>query len=134
MQQFVKEANGSDIRCLVVGGKVIASMMRTAAEGEFRSNLHQGGSAKLVKISAEERATAIGAAKVMGLDIAGVDLLRAKDGPVIMEVNSSPGLEGIEKSTKIDVAGKIIESLEIRLQKKLEKDSKKKNQKTFVDL
>ncbi len=134
VQQFVKEANGSDIRCLVVGGKVIASMMRTAAEGEFRSNLHQGGSAKLVKISAEERATAIGAAKVMGLDIAGVDLLRAKDGPVIMEVNSSPGLEGIEKSTKIDVAGKIIESLEIRLQKKLEKDSKKKNQKTFVDL
>ena len=134
VQQFVKEANGSDIRCLVVGGKVIASMMRTAAEGEFRSNLHQGGSAKLVKISAEERATAIGAAKVMGLDIAGVDLLRSKDGPVIMEVNSSPGLEGIEKSTKIDVAGKIIESLEIRLQKKLEKDSKKKNQKTFIDL
>ena len=134
VQQFVKEANGSDIRCLVVGGKVIASMMRTAAEGEFRSNLHQGGSAKLVKITPEERTTAVAAAKVMGLDVAGVDLLRSDDGPVIMEVNSSPGLEGIERSTNIDVAGKIIESLEIRLEKKREKDGKKKNQKTFVDL
>ena len=134
VQEFVKEANGSDIRCLVVGGKVIASMMRTAAAGEFRSNLHQGGTAKVIKITPEERATAVKAAKVMGLEVAGVDLLRAKDGPVIMEVNSSPGLEGIEKSTKIDVAEKIITLLETRLLTKNEKDGRKKNKKDFIDL
>ena len=116
VQQFVKEAKGADIRCFVVNGRVIASMMRTAAPGEFRSNLHRGGSASAIKISPQERATAVKAAKVMGLGVAGVDMLRSNDGPVIMEVNSSPGLEGIEKATDMDVAGKIIGSLEKRFE------------------
>jgi ribosomal protein S6--L-glutamate ligase len=109
VQEFVKEAEGADIRCFVVGEKVVASMMRKGREGEFRSNLHRGGSASLVKISPEERATAVRSARVMGLNVAGVDLLRSKRGPVVMEVNSSPGLEGIEKATGKDVAGIIIE-------------------------
>lgn len=109
VQQFVKEAGGADIRCFVVGGKVVAAMKRQGAEGEFRSNLHRGGNAALVKISPKERATATLAAKIMGLNVAGVDLLRANSGPVVMEVNSSPGLEGIETATKKDVAGNIIE-------------------------
>ena len=134
VQQFVKEANGSDIRRFVLGGKVIASMMRTAAEGEFRSNLHQGGTAEAVKITKEERATAVQAAKVMGLDVAGVDMLRSDNGPVVMEINSSPGLEGIENTTGIDVAGAIIKTLEQRLEKKQEKDSKRKRERSFVDL
>lgn len=112
VQEFIKEAGGTDIRALVVGGKVIAAMQRTGAEGEFRSNLHRGGSAKAIKISPEERATAIRSAKAMGLNVCGVDMLRANHGPVVMEVNSSPGLEGVEKATGIDVAGKIIEYLE----------------------
>ncbi|RYD35761.1 MAG: RimK family alpha-L-glutamate ligase, partial [Verrucomicrobiaceae bacterium] len=112
VQEFIKEANGSDIRCIVVGGKVVASMKRQAPEGEFRSNLHRGGSAEKVKITPEERATAIRAAKAMGLNVAGVDLLRSNHGPVVMEVNSSPGLEGIEQSSKKDVAGGIIEFIE----------------------
>lgn len=112
VQEFIKEAGGADIRCLVVGGKVIASMKRQAAEGEFRSNLHRGGSAKLIKITPEERSTAVRAAKIMGLNVAGVDILRSNHGPVIMEVNSSPGLEGIENATGKDVAGLIIEYLE----------------------
>ncbi len=111
-QEFIKEANGADIRCLVVGGKVVASMMRKGKEGEFRSNLHRGGSAKLIRITPEERSAAVRAAKVMGLNVAGVDLLRANHGPVIMEVNSSPGLEGIETATGKDIAGKIIEFIE----------------------
>lgn len=111
-QEFIKEANGADIRCFVVGGKVIAAMKRQGKEGEFRSNLHQGGSATLVKISPAERATAIKAAKVMGLNVCGVDLLRSNHGPVVMEVNSSPGLEGIEGASGKDVAGLIIEFLE----------------------
>ncbi|MDH5184355.1 MAG: 30S ribosomal protein S6--L-glutamate ligase [Gammaproteobacteria bacterium] len=111
-QEFIKEAGGADIRCLVVGEKVVASMMRQAPEGEFRSNLHRGGSAQLVKITPKERATAVKAAKVMGLNVAGVDLLRSERGPLVMEVNSSPGLEGIEKSTDKDVAGMIIEFIE----------------------
>lgn len=114
VQEFIKEAGGSDIRALVVGGKVVAAMKRTGAAGEFRSNLHQGGSAMPVKISPEERATAVRAAKTMGLNVCGVDMLRSNHGPVVMEVNSSPGLEGIEKATNIDVAGKIIELLEKR--------------------
>ena len=109
VQEFIKEAGSSDIRIFVVGGKVVASMMRTGAEGDFRSNLHRGGSAKTVKITPEERSTALRAAKVMGLNVAGVDILRANHGPVIMEVNSSPGLEGIENSTGKDVAGQIID-------------------------
>lgn len=109
VQEFIEEAKGSDIRCLVVGGKVIAAMQRTAPEGEFRSNLHRGGTAELVRLSAAERATAVAAAKAMGLNVCGVDLLRSSRGPLIMEVNSSPGLEGIEAATGKDVAGMIIE-------------------------
>ena len=112
VQEFIKEADGSDLRCFVVGGKVIAAMQRTAPEGEFRSNLHRGGSASLAKLSRAERATAIAAAKVMGLNVCGVDLLRSSRGPLVMEVNSSPGLEGIEKATGKDVAGLIIEFIE----------------------
>ncbi|WP_339741265.1 30S ribosomal protein S6--L-glutamate ligase [uncultured Maricaulis sp.] len=112
VQEFIKEAGGSDIRALVVGGKVVAAMQRTGAKGDFRSNLHQGGTAQAVKISPEERSTAVRAAKSMGLNVCGVDMLRSNHGPVVMEVNSSPGLEGVEKATGIDVAGKIIETLE----------------------
>jgi ribosomal protein S6--L-glutamate ligase len=114
VQEFIKEAGGTDIRALVVGGKVVAAMMRTGAEGEFRSNLHRGGSANSIKISPEERSTAIRAAKAMGLNVCGVDLLRANHGPVVMEVNSSPGLEGVEKATGIDIASQIIELIEKR--------------------
>jgi len=126
VQQFVKEAKGADIRAFVVGGKVIASMMRQAAEGEFRSNLHQGGSAVQVKITPKERATAVKAAKIMGLDVAGVDMLRGNDGPVVMEVNSSPGLEGIEKTSGIDVGEKIITHLEERFAQEQAKASRRK--------
>jgi len=112
VQEFIKEAGGSDIRCFVVGGKVIASMMRKGAPGEFRSNIHRGGSAEQIRITPEERSTAVRAAKTMGLNISGVDLLRSNHGPVVMEVNSSPGLEGIEGATGIDVAGRIIEFVE----------------------
>ncbi|MGJ8603325.1 MAG: 30S ribosomal protein S6--L-glutamate ligase [Marivita sp.] len=112
IQEFIKEAGGTDIRAIVIGGKVIAAMKRTGAEGEFRSNLHRGGSAQLVKLSPEERSTAIRAAKSMGLNACGVDMLRANHGAVVMEVNSSPGLEGVEKATGLDVAGKMIEFLE----------------------
>jgi ribosomal protein S6--L-glutamate ligase len=112
VQQFVKEAGGSDIRCFVIGDRVVAAMKRTGAEGEFRSNLHRGGSSALVKITPKERATAVKAAKVMGLNVAGVDILRSNTGPVIMEVNSSPGLEGIEGCTGSDVAGQIIAYIE----------------------
>jgi ribosomal protein S6--L-glutamate ligase len=112
IQEFIKEAGGSDIRCFVVGGKVIAAMQRTAPEGEFRSNLHRGGSAKLVKLSAAERATAVKAAKIMGLNVCGVDLLRSNRGPLVMEVNSSPGLRGIEEATNKNIAGMIIEFIE----------------------
>lgn len=112
VQEFIKEAGGADIRCLVVGGKVVAAMKRQAAEGEFRSNLHRGGSASLVKITPDERATAVSAAKILGLSVAGVDLLRSERGPLVMEVNSSPGLEGIESASGKDVAGIIIQQLE----------------------
>ncbi|MCL1067061.1 30S ribosomal protein S6--L-glutamate ligase [Shewanella olleyana] len=112
VQEYIAEAGGADIRCFVIGDKVIAAMKRQGAEGEFRSNLHRGGSAKVVKLSPEERSTAIRAAKTMGLNVAGVDLLRSKHGPLVMEVNSSPGLEGIEQSTGIDVAEKIIQFIE----------------------
>ncbi|THD76581.1 30S ribosomal protein S6--L-glutamate ligase [Thalassobius vesicularis] len=112
VQEYIKEAGGTDIRALVVGGKVVAAMQRTGAEGEFRSNLHRGGSAKPIKISPEERSTAIRAAKSMGLNVCGVDMLRSNHGPVVMEVNSSPGLEGVEQATGIDIAGKIIEFVE----------------------
>lgn len=112
VQEFIKEAGGSDIRCLVVGGKVVAAMKRQAPDGEFRSNLHRGGTAELVRITPEERSTATRAANIMGLNVAGVDLLRSNHGAVVMEVNSSPGLEGIEKSTGKDIASMIIALIE----------------------
>jgi ribosomal protein S6--L-glutamate ligase len=112
VQEFIREANSCDLRCLVVGDRVIASMLRKGAEGEFRSNIHRGGSGHEIKITPEERSTAVRAAKAMGLDFAGVDMLRSNHGPVVMEVNSSPGLEGIEKTTGVNVAGKVIEYLE----------------------
>jgi ribosomal protein S6--L-glutamate ligase len=112
VQEFIKEAGGADIRCFVVGGEVIAAMKRQAKEGEFRSNLHRGGTAELVEITDDERHTAVHAAEVVGLNVAGVDLLRSSRGPAVLEVNSSPGLEGIEGATKKDIAAKIIEFLE----------------------
>lgn len=115
VQEFIKEAGGSDLRCFVVGDKVVATMKRQGPEGEFRSNLHRGGSASLVRITPEERSTAVRAAKIMGLGVCGVDLLRSNHGPVVMEVNSSPGLEGIEAASGKDVAGVIIQHTEKRV-------------------
>jgi ribosomal protein S6--L-glutamate ligase len=112
VQEFIKEAQGADIRCLVIGDKVVAAMKRQGKEGEFRSNLHRGGSACIARLTPEERSTAVRAARIMGLNVAGVDLLRANHGPVVMEVNSSPGLEGIERATEKDVAGMIIKFIE----------------------
>ena len=112
VQEFIKEAGGTHIRCFVVGDKVVAAMKRTGKEGEFRSNLHRGGTAELVRITPEERSTAVRSARVMGLNVAGVDLLRSNHGPVVMEVNSSPGLEGIERATGKDVAGLVIKFIE----------------------
>ena len=114
VQEFVKEAKGADLRCFVVGGKVIAAMKRQAKAGEFRSNLHRGGHAEKIVLSAAETDTAIRSAAVMGLSVAGVDLLRSRRGPLVLEVNSSPGLEGIEGATGIDVAGGIVEYIEQR--------------------
>ena len=121
IQHFVKESRGRDIRALVVGDRVVAAMMRTARDGEFRSNLHRGGAAKLVRITPEERTVALRSAKAMGLRVAGVDLLRSKHGPVVLEVNSSPGLEGIEKATGRDVAGSIMELIERRAKQRRNK-------------
>ncbi len=112
VQEFIKEAGGTDIRSFVIGDKVVAAMKRTGAAEDFRSNLHRGGSAEPIKITPEERSTAIRSAKAMGLNVCGVDLLRSNHGPVVMEVNSSPGLEGIEKATGKDVAGMIIDFVE----------------------
>lgn len=112
VQEFIAEAKGVDIRCLVVGGKVVGAMKRKGSADDFRSNLHRGGTASVVKITPEERSTAVRAARVLGLNVAGVDMLRSNHGPVIMEVNSSPGLEGIEAATGKDIAGKIIEFME----------------------
>lgn len=112
VQEYIREANGADLRCFVVGDKVIAAMKRQAKAGEFRSNLHRGGTASKINLTPEERRIAIAAAKTMGLAVAGVDLLRSNHGPVVMEVNSSPGLEGIESTTGKDVAGQIIAHLE----------------------
>jgi ribosomal protein S6--L-glutamate ligase len=112
VQEFIKEAGGADIRCLVIGDRVVAAMKRQGKEGEFRSNLHRGGSAELVKLTPEERSTAVRASNIMGLNMAGVDLLRSNHGPVVMEVNSSPGLEGIENATGKDVADMIVTFIE----------------------
>jgi ribosomal protein S6--L-glutamate ligase len=108
VQEYIKEAKGRDIRCLVVGDEVVASIERQAKEGDFRSNLHRGGVARVVEITPSEREMALLAARTLGLDVAGVDILRADRGPLVMEVNASPGLEGIEKTTGIDIAGKMI--------------------------
>jgi ribosomal protein S6--L-glutamate ligase len=112
VQEFIEESSGTDIRCLVIGGKVVAAIQRKAKEGEFRANVHQGGKAMKVKLTPQERAIAIAAAKTMGLKVAGVDLLRSNHGPLVLEINSSPGLEGIEKATQINIAGKIIQYIE----------------------
>ena len=124
IQEFIKEAGGADIRCFVVGEKVVAAMKRQGPEGEFRSNLHRGGSANLVRLTPGERSTAVRAAKIMGLGVCGVDLLRSNHGPVVMEVNSSPGLEGIEGASGKDVAGMIIEHLEKRVTEAASKSSR----------
>ena len=126
VQEFIKEAGGSDLRCFVVGEKVVASMKRQGPEGEFRSNLHRGGSASLVRLTPEERSTAVRAARVMGLEVCGVDLLRSNHGPVVMEVNSSPGLEGIEKASEKDVAGVIIQYMEKRVAEVAHRGSRSK--------
>lgn len=112
VQEFIKEAGGSDLRCFVIGEKVVAAMKRTGKEGDFRSNIHRGGSAELVRITPEERSTAVRSARIMGLNVAGVDLLRSNHGPVVMEVNSSPGLQGIELATEKDIATQVIRFIE----------------------
>ena len=112
VQEYIKESGGSDIRCFVIGDRVVAAMQRTAKEGEFRSNLHRGGTASIVRLTPEERSAAVRAAKKMGLNVSGVDLLRSNHGPVVLEVNSSPGLEGIENATGKDIASTIIEFIE----------------------
>lgn len=118
IQEFIKEAKGEDIRAFIVNGKVVGSMKRSSKEGEFRSNLHRGGSAEVVKLTKEERTVALKAVKALGLSIAGVDMLRSDRGPLVLEVNSSPGLEGIEKATGKDIAGKIIDYIEENVDKR----------------
>ena len=115
VQDFVREANGEDVRCLVIGGKVVGAIKRTAAAGDFRSNLHQGGSAKSVRITKQERETAIRAARAVRLNMAGVDLLRFNDGPKVLEVNSSPGFEGIEKALNKNLVAHIFDHIESKL-------------------
>lgn len=123
VQEFIKEAKGADIRAFVVNGEVVGAMRRQAKEGEFRSNLHRGGTAKVVKLDRHEKHAAITAAKKMGLGVAGVDMLPSNRGPLILEVNSSPGLEGIEGATKLDIAGKIYQFIEKNARKnKIQKD------------
>jgi ribosomal protein S6--L-glutamate ligase len=122
VQEFIKEAKGADIRAFVVNGEVVGAMKRQAKDGEFRSNLHRGGTANLIKLSRAEKAAALKAAKALGLAIAGVDMLQSSRGPLILEVNSSPGLEGIEKATLVDIAGKIIQYVEENAKGKALKD------------
>lgn len=122
IQEFIAEAKGADIRAFVVNGRVVGAMRRQGVEGEFRSNLHRGGRAELINITREERRTALLAAKAMGLSVAGVDMLQSSRGPLILEVNSSPGLEGIEGATKVDIAGKIIEFIESKFHQGYKKD------------
>ena len=118
VQEYVKEARGSDIRTLVVGGRVVAAMKRQGVKGEFRSNLHLGGNASPIKLKRSEKSTALKAAKILGLNVAGVDILQSPEGPMVIEVNSSPGLEGIEKCTGVDVGSKIIEFIEKSYEKR----------------
>lgn len=126
VQEFIEEAGGADIRVLVVGGQVVGAMKRQGAEGDFRSNLHQGGSATAHKLTRKEKSTALAAAKAMGLGVCGVDMIPSSRGPLVMEVNSSPGLEGIEKSTGIDVAEKIMEYIEKNVTPQSDEHSKKR--------
>ncbi len=132
VQEFIAEARGADIRAFVIGNKVVGAMKRQGKEGEFRSNLHQGGSGRLIKLSKTEREMAIRAAKAMNLNIAGVDMLQSSRGPLILEVNSSPGLEGIEKATKTDIAEKIVKYVEKLVEKK--NNSSKKRKKMLRDV
>lgn len=122
VQEYIKEASGEDVRAFVVDGKVVAAMTRKAPEGEFRSNLHRGGSASKTKLTPEERSTAVRSAKLLGLRVAGVDMLRSNHGPLVMEVNSSPGLEGIENATGKNVAGEIIQFVERNAEAGSQKD------------
>jgi ribosomal protein S6--L-glutamate ligase len=115
VQEFVKEADGKDLRCFVIDGKVVASIQRQAAPGEFRANMHQGGTASVIRITPEERKLAVKAAKLLGLNVAGVDIIRSSKGPLLLEVNSSPGLEGIETATGKDIAGLMIKSIESKV-------------------
>lgn len=115
VQEFIKEAGGKDLRCFVIGGKVVSAIERTAAVGDFRSNLHQGGMAQSVRIRPEERKLAVSATRALGLDVAGVDIIRSERGPLLLEVNSSPGLEGIETTTGKDLAGLMIQEIERKL-------------------
>ena len=112
VQEFIKESHGTDIRCFVVGDKVVAAIKRQAKEGEFRANVHQGGKATKVKLSPQERAISVAAAKTMGLKVAGVDLIRSHHGPLVLEINSSPGLEAVEKASGVNIATKIIQYIE----------------------
>ncbi|WP_291778986.1 30S ribosomal protein S6--L-glutamate ligase [Cecembia sp.] len=132
VQEFIKEAKGADIRAFVVNGKVVGAMKRQGAEGEFRSNLHRGGMATVIRLSKAERIAALGAAKALGLDIAGVDMLQSERGPLILEVNSSPGLEGIEKATGINIAGEIVKFIEEAVGK-ISKKRKTKNEQNNPD-
>jgi len=122
LQEFIEEAGGSDIRAFVVDNKIVGAMKRSGKEGEFRSNLHRGGKAELIKLKKSEKQVALNAAKAMGLSVAGVDMLPSKRGPLVLEVNSSPGLEGIEKVTGVDIAGQIVEYIERNVDKKNQKD------------
>jgi len=122
IQEFIEEAGGADIRAFVVGGKVVGAMKRQGAEGEFRSNLHRGGSATMVRLTKQQRALALSAAKAMGLNMAGVDMIESNKGPLVLEVNSSPGLEGIEKSTNKDIAGTVIKYIEAQAAKGFKSD------------
>ncbi len=127
VQEFIQEAKGADLRAFIVDGKVVGAMRRQGKEGEFRSNLHQGGKGELVKLSKEQRVMALTAARVMGLSVAGVDLLESERGPLVLEVNSSPGLEGIEKTTKKDIAGRIINYIEKKVLKEQKRKGNRRN-------
>lgn len=129
VQEFIKESKGTDIRAFVVGGKVVGAMKRTAKEGEFRSNIHRGGSAEVIKLTKKEKDTAIAAAAELGLTVCGVDMIPSERGPLVLEVNSSPGLEGIEKATKKDIAGEIIMYLERQYELKVSKPEIRKKKK-----
>ena len=122
VQEFIKESAGVDLRCFVIGEKVVASIERHAAEGEFRANIHLGGTGHKVKITPQERKIAVAAAKVVGLKVSGVDMIRSNDGPKVLEVNSTPGLEGVEETTNKDIAGLMFEHIEKQVEKRKSKN------------